>query len=190
MTTFTKAYLVTTLLDDENLPVSNDDAKRSIEMLISIIKKALLEKKDVALLNYGRLSPRYKAGGRPVRNPKTNEPYTMPAIGTVTLGGKKADSVGRLNTSEIVDILSLELQNRELAVRTVDVFLETLIKTKSGEDRLEIRDFGVFHANWNAERTGRNPKTEESVFVKGKFRPHFKIGQNFKKQITKAFSEM
>ena len=188
MTTYTKANLVKMLTEDLDLQVSSSDAKNAIETLIALIKNALIAKKDVALLNYGRLSPRYKAGGRPVRNPKTNEEFTMPSVGTVTLGGKKGDAIGRVNTSELFEELSAELENKALAAKALETFLQVIIATKSGECRLEIRDFGVFHANWNEPRKGRNPKTEENVDVEGKYRAHFKIGANFKKQMTEAYA--
>ena len=51
-------------------------------------------------------------------------------------------------------------------------------------DRIEIRGFGSFSLHYRAPRTGRNPKTGESVLLDGKFVPHFKPGKELRDRVN------
>lgn len=184
MTTLTKKSIIDHVIQ-ASPNYSESEVKRTLDSLIDVIKASLLGKKDVALMGYGRLTPRLKSGGRPVRNPKTLETYTMGEIGTVTLNSKAKNSE-RVNTSDLKDILSELTGNRPLSEEVISGFIEVAKLTVDGEHRLEVRNFGVFQANWNEPRIGRNPKTSQSVSVEGQYRPHFKIGRIFRNQITEA----
>jgi integration host factor subunit beta len=65
-------------------------------------------------------------------------------------------------------------KDAELAVNEIlGAFRQALINN----DRIEIRGFGTFSLNYRAPRSGRNPKTGESVAITGKWFPHFKPGK-------------
>ena len=53
-------------------------------------------------------------------------------------------------------------------------------------DRVEIRGFGSFGLNFRAPRRGRNPKTGETVFVPGKYVPHFKAGKEMRERVDQS----
>ncbi len=53
----------------------------------------------------------------------------------------------------------------------------------SGE-RIEIRGFGSFVINEYKSYTGRNPKTGESIDVKPKKLPFFKVGKELKERVA------
>jgi len=76
-----------------------------------------------------------------------------------------------------------ELSSRdiELAVKTI---LDTMSQALSQGDRIEIRGFGSFSLHFRNPRVGRNPKTGESVNLKGKYVPHFKPGKELREQVN------
>lgn len=69
----------------------------------------------------------------------------------------------------------------ELAVKTI---LDTMSQALSHGDRIEIRGFGSFSLHFRNPRLGRNPKTGESVQLKGKYVPHFKPGKELREQVN------
>jgi integration host factor subunit beta len=76
-----------------------------------------------------------------------------------------------------------ELSNKdiELAVKTI---LDTMSQALSQGDRIEIRGFGSFSLHFRNPRVGRNPKTGESVHLKGKYVPHYKPGKELREQVN------
>ncbi|MFY0640362.1 integration host factor subunit beta [Bermanella sp. WJH001] len=76
-----------------------------------------------------------------------------------------------------------DLSNKdiELAVKTI---LDTMSQALSQGDRIEIRGFGSFSLHFRNPRVGRNPKTGESVHLKGKYVPHFKPGKELREQVN------
>jgi len=90
-----------------------------------------------------------------------------------------------LTKSELIAQLSvrfpqLVLKDAELAVKTI---LEAMTQTLCQGDRIEIRGFGSFGLNHRPARTGRNPKTGETVPVPAKYVPHFKAGKELRDRV-------
>ena len=52
--------------------------------------------------------------------------------------------------------------------------------------RVEIRDFGSFSLNHRPARTGRNPKSGETVSVPDRYVPHFKAGKDLRKRVDQS----
>lgn len=75
----------------------------------------------------------------------------------------------------------LSIKDIELSVKTM---LEQMAQALSIGERIEIRGFGSFSLHYRAPRTGRNPKTGESVQLQGKFVPHFKPGKELRDQVN------
>ena len=61
--------------------------------------------------------------------------------------------------------------------RIVSTIFEEIINTMSNGDRVELRGFGAFSVKKRDARTGRNPRTGESVAVEQKHVPFFKTGK-------------
>ncbi|SMX31483.1 integration host factor subunit beta [Actibacterium lipolyticum] len=61
--------------------------------------------------------------------------------------------------------------------RIVNTIFEEIIDAMSRGDRVELRGFGAFSVKKRDSRTGRNPRTGESVEVEEKFVPFFKTGK-------------
>lgn len=75
----------------------------------------------------------------------------------------------------------LSSRDVELAIKTM---LEQMAQALSTGDRIEIRGFGSFSLHYRSPRTGRNPKTGESVTLDGKFVPHFKPGKELRDRVN------
>ncbi|NBT00197.1 MAG: integration host factor subunit beta [Betaproteobacteria bacterium] len=74
----------------------------------------------------------------------------------------------------------LAARDAELAVRTLlDAMTRTLVEGR----RIEIRGFGSFALSTRPPRTGRNPKSGETVMVPQKRVPHFKPGKELRKRV-------
>lgn len=69
----------------------------------------------------------------------------------------------------------------ELAVKTL---VEQMVDTLASGERVEIRGFGSFSLHYRPPRTGRNPKTGDSVEVGPKYVPHFKPGKELKDRVN------
>lgn len=61
--------------------------------------------------------------------------------------------------------------------RIVNTIFEEIISAMSRGDRVELRGFGAFSVKKRDARTGRNPRTGESVEVEEKYVPFFKTGK-------------
>jgi len=61
--------------------------------------------------------------------------------------------------------------------RIVNTIFEEIIGAVSEGNRVELRGFGAFSVKQRDARTGRNPRTGESVHVDAKHVPFFKTGK-------------
>jgi len=71
------------------------------------------------------------------------------------------------------------LQTQDVVQKTLDAIVAALIT----ERRIELRGFGVFEVKRRKARTGRNPRTGESVFVPEKLVVTFKPGHEMEDQV-------
>ena len=91
-----------------------------------------------------------------------------------------------MTKSELIERITdrhpdLSSKDIELAVKSI---LDTMSQALSQGDRIEIRGFGSFSLHFRNPRIGRNPKTGESVSLKGKYVPHFKPGKELREQVN------
>lgn len=90
-----------------------------------------------------------------------------------------------MNKSELIELLSLKrgisLKKSEDVVNTI---FDSMAAAMMSGDRIEIRGFGSFVINEYKSYTGRNPKTGESINVKPKKLPFFKVGKELKERVA------
>lgn len=90
-----------------------------------------------------------------------------------------------MNKSELIELLSLKrgisLKKSEDVVNTI---FDSMASAMISGDRIEIRGFGSFVINEYKSYTGRNPKTGESINVKPKKLPFFKVGKELKERVA------
>ncbi|MGB0938754.1 MAG: integration host factor subunit beta [Colwellia sp.] len=91
-----------------------------------------------------------------------------------------------MTKSELIEKLAGKLSH--LSAKDVEDSIKEILELMAGSlskgDRIEIRGFGSFSLHYRAPRTGRNPKTGESVELQGKYVPHFKPGKELRERVN------
>mgnify|MGYP001305373084 FL=1 len=93
-----------------------------------------------------------------------------------------------MNRSDLITILAarfpgLTEKDAEIAVKEI---LDAIGQVLARGGRAEIRGFGSFSLNYRRPRTGRNPKTGETVLVAAKAMPHFKAGKEMRDRVEQS----
>jgi integration host factor subunit beta len=90
-----------------------------------------------------------------------------------------------MNKSEMIETLA---DQKGISFKKAEEIVNTIFDAMTGAllagERIEIRGFGSFVVNDYKAYTGRNPKTGESIEVKPKKLPFFKVGKELKSRIT------
>lgn len=88
--------------------------------------------------------------------------------------------------SELVQKLAEE--NQELTLqeveRIIDLFFREIIDRLADGGRVELRGFGAFSTRARDARSGRNPRTGETVPVDAKRVPYFKPGKEMRDRLN------
>ncbi len=66
----------------------------------------------------------------------------------------------------------------------VDTLFDSMSKSLSQGDKVEIRGFGSFKIKERDGRQGRNPKSGENIFIESKRVPFFKAGKEIRERIN------
>ncbi len=88
--------------------------------------------------------------------------------------------------SELVQALAADnpdLRTEEVE-QVVDIFFDEIITRLAEGGRVELRGFGNFSTRQRNARTGRNPRTGESVAVPSKKVPYFKPGKEMRERLN------
>ncbi len=88
--------------------------------------------------------------------------------------------------SELIQKLAEENQDLTLMEieRIVDLFFREIIDRLASGGRVELRGFGAFTTRAREARTGRNPRTGETVPVTAKRVPYFKPGKEMRERLN------
>ena len=85
-------------------------------------------------------------------------------------------------------VLKIAEQNPHLYQRDVEnivnAILDTIADALARGDRVELRGFGAFSVKKRDARTGRNPRTGESVSITEKVVPVFKTGKEMRQRLN------
>lgn len=68
--------------------------------------------------------------------------------------------------------------------RIVSTIFDEIAAALARGDRVELRGFGAFSVKKREARTGRNPRTGESVHVSEKAVPYFKTGKQLRELLN------
>lgn len=90
-----------------------------------------------------------------------------------------------MNKSELVDAVSGDSDlSKADAGRAVDAVIGAITKAlKSGQD-VTLVGFGTFTVRTRAARTGRNPRTNETINIPASKNPAFKAGKALKDAVN------
>ncbi|NMW32516.1 integration host factor subunit beta [Altererythrobacter sp. RZ02] len=89
--------------------------------------------------------------------------------------------------SELLQALAKDnpdLRSEEIE-QVVDVFFDEITKRLAEGGRVELRGFGAFSTREREPRTGRNPRTGETVEVPSKRVPYFKPGKEMRERLNR-----
>lgn len=86
------------------------------------------------------------------------------------------------------DLVELVAQQRNLprteVEATVDAFLDVLAVGLTKGERVDIRGFGAFSVRESAARSGRNPRTGETIQIAARKTPVFKVGKELRDRVN------
>ncbi|HSM39811.1 MAG TPA: integration host factor subunit beta [Afifellaceae bacterium] len=88
--------------------------------------------------------------------------------------------------SELVQLIAERnphLYQRDVE-HVVNAILDEIVDALSKGDRVELRGFGAFSVKNRPARTGRNPRTGETVTVEEKHVPFFKTGKDMRERLN------
>jgi DNA-binding protein HU-beta len=92
-----------------------------------------------------------------------------------------------VNRAELIDAIRDRLGvEKRTAENAVDAVLDTIQRAVAAGEKVAITGFGVFERVERAARTGRNPRTGETVKVKKTSVPKFRPGTQFKGVVSGA----
>ena len=83
--------------------------------------------------------------------------------------------------AEVAKKCGMSKKDAEKAVTTT---FDTITEALSQGDKVQLVGFGSFETKHRAERTGRNPKTKESITIAASKVPTFKAGKAFKDAVA------
>ena len=91
-----------------------------------------------------------------------------------------------MTKSELIELLARRQPHHK--ADDVDMSVKSLLQMMGGAlangERIEVRGFGSFSLHYRPPRTGRNPKTGDTVALAGKHVPHFKPGKELRERVT------
>lgn len=90
--------------------------------------------------------------------------------------------------SELVQKLADENPNlfhRDIE-RIVSIVFDEITDSLAQGNRVELRGFGAFSVKHRPARTGRNPRSGESVEIEEKWTPFFKAGKELRDRMNAA----
>jgi integration host factor subunit beta len=91
----------------------------------------------------------------------------------------KSELIARLTVS------NPHLYQRDVE-RIVSTVFDTITSALAAGERVELRGFGAFSVKQRGARTGRNPRTGESVQVTEKLIPYFKTGKQLREKLNSS----
>lgn len=86
-------------------------------------------------------------------------------------------------------ILEIASEHPNLMLKYIEEIVSTVFDeietTLARGNRVELRGFGAFFVKNRKARTGRNPRTGETVTVEEKYVPFFKTGKELRERINR-----
>jgi integration host factor subunit beta len=92
-----------------------------------------------------------------------------------------------MTKSELTNQLYLKSNlPQEDVVVAVNVIIESMQNALGRGERIEIRGFGAFSLRERKGRTGRNPRTGETVEIPTCYKVHFKPGKELRERVIQS----
>jgi DNA-binding protein HU-beta len=90
-----------------------------------------------------------------------------------------------MNKAELIDkVATIAELNKASATRAVEAVLDGIAAALKNGDQVTLSGFGTFSVAARAERSGRNPRTGESITIPASKTPKFKAGKGLKDAVN------
>jgi DNA-binding protein HU-beta len=90
-----------------------------------------------------------------------------------------------MNKSELVDAIAADSGlSKADASRALDGFTTAVTDALKGSDSVSLVGFGTFAVKHREARSGRNPRTGETIQIKASNNPSFKAGKALKDAVN------
>jgi len=90
-----------------------------------------------------------------------------------------------MNKSELIDAIASNANlSKADAGRALDGFIEAVTTAMKGDDQVTVVGFGTFLVRSRDARTGRNPRTGETIQIPASKVPSFKAGKALKDAVN------
>ena len=90
-----------------------------------------------------------------------------------------------MNKTELIDAVAEAADlTRAESSRAVDAVIASVTKALKGGDAVTLVGFGTFQVRDRAARTGRNPKTGDTIKIAASKNPSFKAGKALKDAVN------
>lgn len=92
-----------------------------------------------------------------------------------------------MTKADLIEGLSNKLgMNKNEAEKAVNIMLDDIINALKAGERVNISGFGTFAVSSREARTGRNPKTGESIEISASRSAKFKPGKQLKDSLNEV----
>ena len=90
-----------------------------------------------------------------------------------------------MNKSDLVDAIAKSADlSKAAAARALDAAVDSIKKALKKGDTVSLVGFGTFKVGKRAARTGRNPRTGETIKIKAAKVPKFTAGKGLKDAVN------
>ncbi|MBW3085781.1 Integration host factor subunit alpha [Austwickia sp. TVS 96-490-7B] len=89
-----------------------------------------------------------------------------------------------MNKADLVDALESRLGGKKQAAEAIEAIFDIIIREVARGGKVGITGFGTFERADRAARTGRNPRTGQSVRIESTAVPKFRPGTAFKMYVA------
>ncbi len=94
-----------------------------------------------------------------------------------------------MNKSELIELIAEKAKiAKKQSEDLVNLIFDSMTEALAKGERIEIRGFGSFVSRSYGAYVGRNPRTSESIEVKPKKLPFFKVGKELKERVDSEAS--
>lgn len=90
-----------------------------------------------------------------------------------------------MNKSELIEKVAAQADlNKAEAARAVDAVFDGIAKALRDGETINLVGFGTFSVGERAARSGRNPRTGETINIAASRNPRFKAGKGLKDAVN------
>ena len=90
-----------------------------------------------------------------------------------------------MNKAELIEKVAVTTDtNKAAATRAVEAVFDTIVSVLRAGDVVGVSGFGTFSVSARAARSGRNPRTGETIAIPASKSPKFKAGKGLKDAVN------